>query len=110
MSYTNLLYSSHISYFVSYKPGLFSSRGNIPSNFQQKPHFQQMLKMALCLKIIWAFTASERLRGWVPTLGQIFRCSSESWVSKFSAVEANILTPDEVRQEEGWNPKPVHNS
>jgi len=32
---------------------------------------------------------------------------AQRWAAWKIAVEANILTPDEVRQEEGWNPKSV---
>lgn len=32
---------------------------------------------------------------------------AQRWAAWKIAVEANILTPDEVRQEEGWNPKTV---
>jgi phage portal protein BeeE len=32
---------------------------------------------------------------------------AQRWAAWKIAVEANILTPDEVRQEEGWNPRPA---
>ena len=30
---------------------------------------------------------------------------AQRWAAWKIAVEANILTPDEIRQEEGWNPR-----
>jgi phage portal protein BeeE len=51
------------------------------------------------------FGASRRHRLEIDLSGLMRGDPAQRWAAWKIAVEANILSPDEVRQEEGWNPK-----
>ena len=84
--------------------GTFSNVETLLRRFAQNTLSPWIRKMeAEFTRSVFSGSSSHRLE--IDLSGLMRGDPAQRWAAWKIAVEANILSPDEVRQEEGWNPK-----